>query len=131
MSDSQFVLGPNQRKWIDALRSGKYAQQHNSLLAQRQGSAVRYCCLGVLCEIAGVPSKEHPADGVLSFEDEQRLLSKKTQEFAALRSRSGDVDASAFGLYSCTLMNDKRKYTFTEIADAIETNPEAYFERPA
>lgn len=37
-------------KWVEALVSGKY-QQGNGLL--RDASTGGYCCLGVLCEVAG------------------------------------------------------------------------------
>lgn len=36
-------------KWVEALRSGKYAQGMRCL---RDASTDTYCCLGVLCEIA-------------------------------------------------------------------------------
>jgi hypothetical protein len=39
-------------KWVEALRSGKYKQTKNRL--QRDG---KFCCLGVLCEVAGLSSK--------------------------------------------------------------------------
>ena len=37
------------KKWLKALRGGKYEQGYG-VLCQRG----RYCCLGVLCEVAGV-----------------------------------------------------------------------------
>lgn len=36
-------------KWVEALRSGKYLQGITHL----RSTSNRYCCLGVLCEIAG------------------------------------------------------------------------------
>lgn len=36
-------------KWVEALRSGNYQQGRYSL--KKDG---KYCCLGVLCEVAGV-----------------------------------------------------------------------------
>lgn len=38
------------QKWIDALRSGKYKQGRAALRNIQEDT---YCCLGVLCEIAG------------------------------------------------------------------------------
>jgi hypothetical protein len=46
-------------KWIAALRSGKYKQGQGLLRSAND----RYCCLGVLCEVAGVPAKQ------VSYED--------------------------------------------------------------
>ena len=37
-------------KWLKALRSGKY-KQGKGRLKSTKGKAVRYCCLGVLCDI--------------------------------------------------------------------------------
>jgi hypothetical protein len=38
------------KKWLKALRGGKYRQAQMQL---RDGGA--YCCLGVLCRVAGIP----------------------------------------------------------------------------
>lgn len=43
------------RKWIAALRSGEYLQGRGTL---RRGS--QYCCLGVLCKVAGIPAELSP-----------------------------------------------------------------------
>lgn len=40
--------------WALALESGKY-RQGRSFLRQRGRSGVEHCCLGVLCEISGLP----------------------------------------------------------------------------
>lgn len=42
------------RDWIEALRSGRYKQGLGSLRSLRSFGMgeVRYCCLGVLCELA-------------------------------------------------------------------------------
>jgi len=37
------------KKWLTALRSGKFKQGRHSL----RNSGKEYCCLGVLCEITG------------------------------------------------------------------------------
>lgn len=38
------------RKWLDALRSGKYRQTKKELRSRSGG----YCCLGVLCDVSGM-----------------------------------------------------------------------------
>lgn len=40
-------------KWIAALRSGEYRQVHGELRSG-SGGTERFCCLGVLCEVARV-----------------------------------------------------------------------------
>ena len=42
------------KAWIKALRSGKYKQTYSVL----SDSKARYCCLGVLCEVAGLNYEE-------------------------------------------------------------------------
>ena len=44
-------------KWLGALRSGKYEQGHHRL---HEGN--KFCCLGVLCDIAGYEWKKDSRD---------------------------------------------------------------------
>ena len=46
------------RRWVDALRSGEYAQGQERLRVNDE-----FCCLGVLCDLAA-------KDGVVRVEDE-------------------------------------------------------------
>lgn len=39
-------------KWIAALKSGEYEQGRGGLALQAVCGDVRYCCLGVLCDLA-------------------------------------------------------------------------------
>ena len=41
----------NLRKWIDALRSGKYVQARN-VLHRQTSEGESFCCLGVACKVA-------------------------------------------------------------------------------
>lgn len=47
----------HRKAWIEALRSGNYEQGHAALHTLIGGKHA-YCCLGVACEIAGVPTGE-------------------------------------------------------------------------
>ena len=40
------------QRWIDALRSGQYLQGQGQL----QAIDGKFCCLGVLCEVLGIPA---------------------------------------------------------------------------
>ena len=57
-------------KWIAALRSGKYKQGKGAL--QRNES---FCCLGVLCEVAGVHNFDHDGFG-MTYEFSDGMKSK-------------------------------------------------------
>lgn len=39
------------KKWVDALRSGEYKQGRTYLRRRKDNT---FCCLGVLCEVAGI-----------------------------------------------------------------------------
>ena len=42
----------NLKKWIKALRSGKYKQTKDTLCNDKRNS---FCCLGVLCDVLKIP----------------------------------------------------------------------------
>lgn len=47
---------PLKAKWLRALRSGKYAQGSGAL-AEEDGDELKYCCLGVLGKVCGMPQR--------------------------------------------------------------------------
>lgn len=97
-------------KWLEALRSGKYAQTQKAL-NDGQG----FCCLGVLCDLmnpdgwdSGLWSQDWEAeepqwcDGDLDSSTRLRVGLSSDSEVTLIR------------------MNDEEKKNFTEIADWIE-----------
>lgn len=82
-------------KWVEALRSGEYKQCKGTLF-----DGVAYCCLGVLCKVAG-------RDG------DWRAWS--FQPF--LQGAHGLTRAQA---EACADLNDGDGKTFAEIAEYIE-----------
>ena len=88
------------RKWVEALRSGKYKQGRDQL---QNGDT--YCCLGVLCVVAGLPifSGNSTDPGNVSYQ--------------------GIYDLGVHHLTCPKLwsMNDSGR-PFPEIADYIEAN---------
>lgn len=46
-------MNENAKKWVEALRSGQYAQT-TSTLRDGSGDWVGYCCLGVACDLSGL-----------------------------------------------------------------------------
>lgn len=122
-----FELGPNQRKWIDALRSGKY-KQGKSNLARRAGDTIEYCCLGVLCEIAGIKPKAGKYPNILQYDGADIYAPPEAIEFVALYGAAGDNVEPQFT--TCADMNDVRKWNFGLIADWLEMHATAYFQFP-
>lgn len=101
------------KAWVKALRSGNYRQAKHGLI-NRQGDRVRYCCLGVLCRVAG---------GKFDNEGMARVPSKGLTSVAYL----GSTLLKEFGFdmtAECHLadMNDTHSKSFKEIADWIEEN---------
>lgn len=98
-------------KWLEALRSGKYAQGTVQL---RYHDA--YCCLGVLCDVVDPGGWRHHDYAYGEGEDEQEETS--TLPFG-LRCELGiPIDVETELIH----MNDDNESTFAEIADFIEAN---------
>lgn len=91
-------------EWIEALRSGKYKQGTGRLRSNDDC----YCCLGVLCEVAGIKA-EHGCDG---WEYEGRF---------------GSLPPSLWSLFPDGVvkrlvdMNDIQLKGFNEIADYLDS----------
>lgn len=104
------------KKWVAALRSGKYKQGIGRL-----EYAKKQCCLGVLCNLALVegvcvylPSYcSIPA----SFDGEEILLPDSVRRWAGMKTHTGQLDNQE----SLMALNDTGR-TFKEIGDIIEKN---------
>lgn len=114
-------LGPNQQKWVDALRSGKYNQGYRVL---QNGNG--YCCLGVACDVA-------KNNGIKVELDINKNISGFNLEFQIDTMKWLDIRTSRGQMYhdvSLVSMNDEDKYTFNQIANAIEDNAHLLFKNP-
>lgn len=114
-------------KWVAALRSGDYPQARGGLRRYRtnydadenhrvRGELIGYCCLGVLCEIAGLPKYE-PGDtsfGGYIFDEELGVKSDTALPSSDEYFLDGPTEGHLIGL------NDSEKKDFKEIADWIE-----------
>lgn len=54
------------KKWLKALRSGKYEQGQECLLTRTE-EGDKFCCLGVLCNLY---AKEHPGTGFKKLDED-------------------------------------------------------------
>ena len=91
-------------KWIAALRSGEYPQTRQAL-RDDQG----FCCLGVLCEVAGIPRFER--DCGYDFGDPHQ--GEEAMLFGDLADQIPNQDKLA-------KLNDDEGASFAVIADWIE-----------
>jgi hypothetical protein len=95
------------RRWIEALRSGEYEQGRGFLKLDG-----RYCCLGVLCDLAA-------KDGAFEWAGEPLhadTLPRPVAEWADAGSQQ--IDGVSFPDFAEA--NDYRGATFHEIADVLE-----------
>jgi len=100
------------KKWVDALRSGKY-KQGTGRLCSIHDTYKGYCCLGVLCEILEVPSVETHV--MKEYDGAEWYLPNRVTELTGL-SRIPKINCR-----SLSDMNDDGM-SFNEIADLIEKN---------
>lgn len=96
------------QKWIDALRSGRYAQGKERLVQHDNDTGEStYCCLGVLGNIAGLTDKQLQGEECAGANG--ALLSHETLEMVGLREKMqsslaqlNDHDVSFYDI-SCLL----------------------------
>jgi hypothetical protein len=101
-------------KWLAALRSGEY-KQTTSVLRRTISGEPKYCCLGVLCEVAGVPREDIDTRGISTYDfgEEGSFEGEPPADFLGL---------SAWQINQLTCKNDIDGLNFTAIADWIEAN---------
>lgn len=122
-----FELGPMQKQWIAALRDGEYIQNEDGgMMCVEMETGPEYCCLGVAVKLFGLDA-------------DHCLLSNMSWFKLGLRSRHGDLKEVFFKnklpFSSLVQMNDglsfvegeRTRFSFSEIADYIEQNPENVF----
>jgi len=100
----------NRRKWLQALRSGKYKQARDTLARDDNGTAcapedgTSFCCLGVAALVCGFSDRGQPGSQLLQ------------RSCAVLGLTTGDALRLAE-------RNDDKRQRFKTIADAIEKLP--------
>ena len=97
--------------WLEALRSGEYKQGIGKLC----NSNLDYCCLGVLCEVAGIPKVEE--DDLFTFNYFAAGLPPALMEKVGLRTPLGEAKDKKNSLSG---LNDNGT-PFSEIANLLET----------
>ena len=119
LTRQQFV-----REWVAALRSGKFAQTTGRLHKTPDPSGVyghptrrTYCCLGVACEVARahgsrLAARDLGRDGVVPRDWLKKFLGSTDPELRYSKAAAGRVRAS--------VLNDRKKLSFRQIASAIE-----------
>ena len=103
------------RKWIRALRSGKYEQAYHAL---RRGTG--FCCLGVACDVSGLTEWKKRPDGYFF-----QYFRAWTTLPPKVRTRLG---LTLYDVRELASQNDSgfpETHTFLEIANTVELLTEA------
>jgi len=124
-------------QWVNALRSGDYKQGHYMLAATiPETSETRYCCLGVLCELAadaGIIDRtgtDFRGRNTYGSEREVLTLPEAVQKWAGLNgpdSENPQVTIANGDVHAVAVLNDEgdetdyKPYTFPRIANLIES----------
>lgn len=121
--------------WVDALRSGDYVQGARALKTKENTGEPRYCCLGVLCDVAiknGVNlSEEWDASiNAYTYDGSDLVLPHLIVKWAGLAGSNPDgTQLPESGInreFALAELNDGvsgynvEPWTFTQIADLIE-----------
>lgn len=113
------------KRWIKALRSGKYKQTQSVLVAVDRDGTESYCCLGVACMILKAPrTGSHETE----FRGETYVLPNHERKLLGLVDDGGIIDSGP----SLITRNDNG-WSFHRIADFVErqlkTNNKGLFKR--
>lgn len=114
----------NRKKWVEALRSGEYTQTIG-MLKDHHG----YCCLGVLCHIAGTTFYPDCNGEYYVRNGKDEILfgvtTENAMEWVGLRTSDGaygENDEQCLANH-----NDEERLNFDQIATIIESNPPGLF----
>jgi len=99
-------------KWVEALRNGEYEQAHEKLFDGKG-----YCCLGVLCQVAGLPIRKD-GGGVAGYGGGAACFASYGPIFDLI---GGYKNSHPLSMRNDGL-GDHHKHSFSEIADYIEQN---------
>ena len=115
----KYDISPRQlvEEWLVALRSGEYAQGQFFI----RDSDNKFCCLGVLTDVAMKHMRSAHQDNTWSFSEQKQVYSADgcthTAPYYLLKYIGVACNVSVL-----TEMNDNQKLSFQDIASHIETN---------
>jgi len=128
------------KKWVKALRSGKYKQGTGTLKHYNKKGQAQHCCLGVLCELYNKEMKKNKkkmlseticdndsdfSHGYTRFGGKKEELPKEVMKWAGIKDSIGKFydEVDLFGEPCLADLNDCGT-KFKTIADIIEENYE-------
>ena len=124
--------------WVDALRSGEYQQGKNSLAKYDDDGTLKFCCLGVACEVAIKDGLNLPVFEATAFPDNRPVrreygqgrdigfMPEEVCEWLGHDDTNVIVDLLEYipeitnPQEYVAYLNDGDSWTFEQIADALE-----------
>lgn len=100
------------KRWLKALRSGKYKQTAGTLR-----DAYGFCCLGVLCDV--VAKHENKKWRRNTFSGEMANLPEYVSELVGIEGSDPDIKYK-YDFVALSYLNDSEGLDFNELADLIE-----------
>lgn len=124
---ANFKLERNfKRRWVAALRSGKYKQTIWLLFDSENNG---FCCLGVMCALRGAKLDELDQVGLPgelpNFNELFNIDSEHTEFFSEAGGRAWQVPYCGEMVYLSEL-NDDQRLSFKQIANIIERSVDTY-----
>lgn len=113
-------------KWLEALRSGEYEQGRGALKRGKDGYGVKYCCLGVLCDLYVKDPLNNDrwrysyvvvGYNTYSIEESSGTIPISVADWAGIDIKEKEVGKL---IYELILANDRDWKPFDEIALMIE-----------
>jgi hypothetical protein len=119
------------QRWVEALRSGQY-EQGTERLCTTTPDGYSFCCLGVLTDLAVQDGAGRWLDAGCELDQPtfSRCLGVLPDRVTAWAGLSSDCPALSPAVYASlpakylSALNDSHLYTFEQIADLIEADPE-------
>ena len=102
-------LGRHQEKWVKALESGDYKQGKGCLAQYSKDGKLRFCCLGVACEISKLSKWESSNELSMTYAGAHGGLPGPVMEWLGIRDETG------------SLVNDEGEYIHTKNADCLSS----------
>jgi hypothetical protein len=127
------TVSPNEnniRLWVDGLRSGQFAQGQMRLTRINEDGNQFDCCMGVACKVAvnnGVEVEVVEDEISVMYDGEEEFLPLSVQDWLGFEGHNPVLDpnpdsheSAPDGLLHAAEANDDKKWTFEQIADALE-----------
>lgn len=111
------------KRWIEALRSGRY-EQGKSCLAREQpeGGEIAFCCLGVLCELSveeGVAVRERVNGDRICYNGSICHLPAEVRDWALVSSsQAAYFDPADVALHCPDVVTSRRHATLADLNDS-------------